>query len=159
MVNTEKHAPDESAFRQHLAAGPYLAGEAVGRWRVQRIEWPVVLITVQARDGRNFCFRFACEDYPTTAATARVWNLAENQPADFNDFPKGGPRIMAVFRNDWQDGTALYLPTDAVGIKTHPNWRTQYPSMIWRPDRGIVHYLEILHELLNTIDYAAEIAA
>lgn len=159
MADAKNSAPDEHAFRQHLAAGPYLAGEAAGRWQVQRIEWPVVLITVQAIDGRHFCFRFTCEDYPTTAATARVWDLADDQAPDFATWPKGGPRIQAVFRNDWLDGTALYLPTDAVGIKTHPNWRTQYPSMIWRPDRGIVHYLEILHELLNSTDYAAQVAA
>lgn len=159
MADSIQSMPDEKAFRQHLSTGPYLLGEVARRWRVLLIDWPVTIILVSAADGREFCFRFSCSNYPAEPPTARVWNETTNQPPPFEDWPKGGPRVMAVFRNDWNAGEALYLPTDAAGIKSHPNWRAQYPSMIWRPDRGIVHYLEILHELLNSIDYAAQAAA
>ena len=159
MASLKDYPPDERAFRQHLAAGPYLAGEAAGRWRLRKISWPAVVITVHASDGCDFGFRFVCEDYPTSPPTARVWDIDTDQPAPVENWPKGGPRIQAVFRSDWESGKALYLPTDAVGIKSHPDWKTRYPSMIWRPDRGIVHYLEILHELLNSIGYGAPAAA
>jgi hypothetical protein len=58
-----------------------------------------------------------------------------------------------VFRPDWKQGTALYLPCDRVSREGHDNWRTETPTMIWRPERGIMQYLEIVHELLNCGDY------
>ena len=67
--------------------------------------------------------------------------------------------MSAVFRTDWKNGTALYLPCDRESFVGHDNWRHEMPSKIWRPGDGIVQYLELVHELLQSRDYAAPVRA
>ncbi|MGD9920057.1 MAG: hypothetical protein AB7V13_01255 [Pseudorhodoplanes sp.] len=146
--------PDERAFRADAAKAAFRLGQAEGRWRLIDIAWPVVLIAVSASDGTEFVLRFDCQGYPAAAPTARPWDAAQNTPLAFDRWPgsKGG-RVRAVFRTDWKGGTALYLPCDRVSREGHDNWQHETPTMIWRPDRGITHYLEIVYELLHCADY------
>jgi hypothetical protein len=67
--------------------------------------------------------------------------------------------VSAVFRTDWKNGTALYLPCDRESFAGHDNWRHEMPSKIWRPVDGIVQYLELVHELLQSRDYTAPVRA
>lgn len=147
-------APDERAFRADAARPAFRLAQAEGRFRIISIAWPVVLVGVTAADGTEFCLRFDCTGYPATATTARLWDATRNTPLAHAFWPgsKGG-RVKAVFRTDWKDGTALYLPCDRVSIEGHDNWRRETPTMIWSPARGITQYLEIVHELLNCGDY------
>jgi hypothetical protein len=151
-------APDEKALRADVAKAAFRAGAAGKRWQLLGIEWPHVFITVTAQDGREFLLRFDCAGYPAMPPTAGPWDMAFNAVLAPDLWPRShGGRLGAVFRPDWKAGTALYLPCDRVSIIGHDNWRTEMPSKIWRPSAGVVQYLELVHELLNSRDYAAPI--
>jgi hypothetical protein len=119
----------------------------------------MVEIAVAARDEHEYVLRFDCSGYPQNPPTARLWDSGKNAPLDVASWPKGDGRIASVFRSDWKAGTALYLPCDRAAIEGHDNWRTQHPSKIWCPSKGIAQYLEIVHELLQSKDYVVPAAA
>ena len=115
---------------------------------------------MSARDGREYVLRFNCAGYPQTAPTGGPWDLKTNQVLAFDLWPRGrGGRVSAVFRTDWKNGTALYLPCDRESLAGHDNWRHEMPSKIWHPADGIVQYLELVHELLHSRDYTAPVRA
>jgi len=149
-------APDEKALRTDVAKATFRVAVLEQRWRLLDIAWPHVLIAITAKSGREYVLRFNCTGYPATAPTAGPWDVKHNAILAFDLWPRSkGGRLGAVFRTDWKGGTALYLPCDRVSIEGHDNWRTEMPSKIWRPSAGIVQYLELVHELLNSNDYAA----
>jgi hypothetical protein len=153
-------SPDERAFRADLAKANFRLGEAEKRWQFLGIAWPYVLISVTAKNQLAFVLRFNCDGYPTNPPTAGPWDAARNAVLAFNRWPRsGGGRLGAVFRPDWKGGTALYLPCDRESIVGHDNWRTQMPSKIWRPSAGIIQYLELAYELLNSSDYLPPLSA
>ena len=153
-------APDERAFEADVAKPAFRLGQAEGRWRLLKTTWPFVFINVTAKDGRAFTLRFNCAGYPQTPPTAGPWDIDRNAVLDFNRWPQGlSGRVKAVFRPDWKNGAALYLPCDRESIAGHPNWRTEMPSKIWRPADGILQYLELVHELLQSRDYAMAVCA
>jgi hypothetical protein len=147
-------SPDERAFRADAAKPALRLAEVEGRFRIIKVNWPMVLAGVTAADGAEFCLRLDCGGYPASAPTGRLWNAKTDAPLAVALWPgsKGG-RVKAVFRSDWKDGTALYLPCDRVAREGHDNWRQETPTMIWDPKRGLAQYLEIVHELLNCGDY------
>lgn len=147
-------APDERAFWTDIKKPIFRLGQIEERWRLATVSWPNPLIGITARDREEFILRFDCTGYPAAAPTGRLWDIAQNSPLPVNRWPgsKGG-RVKAVFRPDWKGGTALYLPCDRVSREGHDNWPNETPTMIWRPERGIIQYLEIVHELLNCGDY------
>lgn len=153
-------APDQRAFEADAGKAAFRLGHAEGRWRLLRVAWPYVLISVTARDGRGFTLRFNCAGYPQIAPTAGPWDAERDATLAFDLWPRGnGGRVTAVFRTDWKGGSALYLPCDREGLAGHENWRTEMPSKIWRPADGIVQYLELVYELLNSRDYAPPLGA
>lgn len=149
--------PDEQAFQDEVDGGSFQLAVHLGRWRIVRLAWPLADIEVAAapRPGAPdaYGFRFDCTNYPQSPPTARLWETAANAPLPVNRWPAGRSRVPAVFRPKWHKGACLYLPCDRQSISGHDNWRTQYPSLIWRPEKGIQLYLEALHELLNSSDY------
>lgn len=152
-------APDEKALWNDLESGRFLAGEARKRWRLVSVQWPAVQIGIRARDGYEFVLRFDCSGYPQNAPTARLWNAEREAPLEVALWPKGGGRIAAVFNPNWMSGIALYLPCDRTAIEGHDNWRNEHPAKIWNSEKGITQYVEIVHELLQSRDYAARTAA
>lgn len=157
-------SPDERALRADLAKAPFRLGQADHRWRLMEITWPSVLIGVFAKDGREYVIRFDCTGYPQSPPTGSPWDPIRGRTLAFDQWPqsRGGSqhgRVGAVFRPDWQNGTSLYLPCDRVPLSTHDNWRTEHPSKLWRPAEGIVHYLEVVHELLHSSDYLSPAGA
>lgn len=152
--------PDQRAFEADITKAVFRLGALEERWRLHSVSWPFVLIEVRARDGRLYALRFNCAGYPQTAPTAGPWDTTQNTILQFNQWPRGnGGRVTAVFRTDWKNGTALYLPCDRESIVGHDNWRVQMPSKIWRPSEGLVQYLELVYELLNSRDYQAPLCA
>lgn len=153
--------PDERAFRADVERAPFLLGVIEGRWRLIKIEATIAIIAVVAKDAQAYEFRFDVAGFPQQPPTARLWHAASNAPLPFDQWPRSarGGRLGAVFRQDWQSGSALYLPCDRQALAGHDGWRTQMPSKIWRPEIGIVHYLELVHELLHCPDYAPPSAA
>lgn len=132
-------APDERAFLADVNKPAFQLGQADGRWRILNVSWPFALISVTAKDGRQYVLRFDCSGYPQAPPTAGPWDSKLNARLAFDRWPRSrGGRLGAVFRPNWKDGTALYLPCDRLSILGHDNWRTEMPSKIWRPAEGIV---------------------
>lgn len=149
-------APDERALQADLAKPAFRLGEVDGRWRLQSVLWPHVLVGVIAKDGLEFMLRLNCAGYPQVPPTGGPWDLQKSAVLNAAFWPRSsGGRVGAVFNPNWKDGTALYLPCDRESLAGHDNWRTEMPSKIWRPGDGIVQYLELVHELLNCRDYSA----
>jgi hypothetical protein len=136
-------------LEQHLRSARFLAGAARGRWRFVQLEWPQLFVEVSAREGCGVVLKLECSGYPQQAPTAMPWDLGTGAMLSTSLWPRGG-RVSNVFRPDWKNGTALYLPCDRQSIDGHPNWLTEYPSLIWKPDRGIVQYIETIHDLLQS---------
>ena len=149
------NAPDQRAFEADVERPAFRLGEAEGRWHFVEMAWPFVLIAVTAKDQRQYVLRFDCSGYPQTPPTGGPWDSSRNAVLAFDLWPRGrGGRVSAVFRTDWKDGTALYLPCDRKSFAGHDNWRHEMPSKIWRPKDGIIQYLELVYDLLNCGDYA-----
>jgi len=152
--------PDERAFRADVGKPAFRLAEKEGRWRLIGVAWPFALIAVTAADGRACTLRFNCAGYPQEPPTGGPWDARTNAVLAFNKWPQSrGGRVGTVFRAQWKNGTALYLPCDRESINGHPNWRHEMPSKIWRPADGINQYLELVHELLNCADYAPPVCA
>lgn len=152
-------SPEEAVFRAHLAGGPFRSGAAAGRWRLASLAWPYALIGVRATDGIEYGLRFECTDYSRTAPTARPWDIAQNTPLAQNLWPTGRARVSLAFNPAWKNGDCLYLPCDRQSIEGHANWFQEHPSLIWDPTIGIVHYLRVVYDLLNSGDYGGRRAA
>lgn len=151
-------APDETSLRADLVSAHFLSGEDRGRWEFEKLEWPHLYVSVTARDGRAFALRLNCCGFPNQPPTGTFWDLAANTRLPFNQWPTGGERISLAFKPGWKDGNALYIPCDRESIAGHDNWVSQYPQLIWKPAKGITHYLEVVHGLLQSRDYACAAA-
>lgn len=156
-------APDQVLLDRDLSAPEFRCGEIEGRWRHVGTSWPYVVIRVSAapRSGAppQFTFRFECTGYRQVAPTAQLWDTEVNGPLAPQRWPTGRSIVPSVFRRDWKNGTCLYLPCDRRSIEGHPNWISEYPSRLWDVSRGILCYLEQLHELLNSNDYTGVVGA
>ena len=146
--------PDQRAFEADVAKAAFRLGQAEERWRLISVVWPFLFFGVVAKDGREYVLRLNCDGYPQVEPTGGPWDIKTDQVLAFDLWPRGkGGRVSAVFRTDWKSGTALYLPCDRESILGHDNWRNEMPSKIWRPADGIVQYLELVYELLQSCDY------
>ena len=152
-------SPEEAVFRAHLAGGRYLSSAAAGRWRFISVSWPHAVFAVLAADGIEYGLRFECTNYPRTPATARPWDFELDAPLAIEKWPTGRQRIPLAFNPDWKNGSCLYLPCDRVSIEGHANWHNEHPNLLWNPDLGVVHYLRLVHDLLNSGDYGGRRAA
>lgn len=148
-------APDERALQADIAKPSFRLGEMDERWRLIKVEWPYLFVSVRAKDGEDFTLRLDCLGYPQSPPTGGPWDIEKNAVLEHTNWPRSnGGRVGAVFNPGWKAGTALYLPCDRESIVGHDNWRQEMPSKIWRPEDGIVQYLELVHELLNSRDYS-----
>ena len=146
-------SPEQAVFRQHLAGGCFRSGATASRWRTVSVTWPHAIFAVRASDGIEYGLRFECSDYPRTAPTARPWDIDRDVALAFEQWPAGRERIPLAFNPSWKNGQCLYLPCDRQSLEGHAAWLQQHPSLIWDPDLGIVHYLRVIHDLLNSGDY------
>jgi hypothetical protein len=147
--------PDRATLERDLAATPFREGVARGRWRLIEIAWPHVLFGVLARDRREFMLRLECSNYPAHPPTGGLWDTATGGPPAAAGWPHGDEAFSSVFRRDWQNGRALYMPLDRVSRTGHPDWGSQHPHLVWKPEIGIVQYLSEIHRHLNSRGYHA----
>jgi hypothetical protein len=149
--------PDRLLLEEDLAAPSFRRGEADGRWRHVSMSWPFVIVAVVAPPRPNapaeFAFRFECSGYRRTPPTAQPWDVQSGGPLPAGRWPTGPKFVSGVFRPEWKQGTCLYLPCDRLSIDGHHNWHSDHPNRLWQPDRGIVCYLEQIHDLLHYSDY------
>lgn len=151
-------SPDRLLLERDLAAPGFRCGQFDERWRLVQLSWPHATIAVSA-PPRNaapseYAFRFECSGYPQIPVTAQPWNIEANSPLNAAKWPTGVSHVPAVFRPEWRDGGCLYLPCDRYSIEGHDNWRTEHPSRLWNPQRGIVSYLEQIYDLFHQSDYS-----
>ena len=139
----------ERAFREHAERPDFQLGVLRGQWRIHRIDWPVAIIGVTARDGVEWGFHFLLDGYPAALPNARPWDIEKNVQLPPALWPKGTGRVAAVFAPHWNTN-ALYLPCDRLALPGHHHWVGLHPELLWRPATGIIHYLEIIHELLSS---------
>jgi hypothetical protein len=150
-------SPSEDAIQSHLQSGRFLAGAARGRWQLRALAFPTVCVAICASDGRRIVLRFDCTGYPDVAPTATVWDWVNGRALSPSQWPRGG-RVSQVFNPSWKGGAALYIPCDRQSIEGHPNWYAQYPWLIWKPSVGLVHYIEAIHEVLQSYELIAQAA-
>jgi hypothetical protein len=151
-------AADELAIQADLDGATFVLGVCDKRWRLAApIDWPYLYIAVSAAERRKapneYVFRFNCAGYPK-GVTGSLWDLSRKTLPEITAWPAGRIRVPSVFRPDWKSGTALYLPCDCVSIQGHEAWHSKHPSQCWSEKIGIVRYLEVLSELLNSSDYS-----
>jgi hypothetical protein len=150
-------SPDQLVLEQHVSAPEFRCGQMEGRWRHVATSWPNVLIAVGAAQRPNapneYGFRFECTGYPQSPPTCQPWDLTANAPLPAQRWPTGRSIVPSVFRPGWRNGTCLYLPCDRTAIEGHVNWQHEHAGRLWNPVRGIVCYLEQLHDLLIQDDY------
>lgn len=143
---------DERAFRSHVERPDFQIRVIKGHWRLLRIVWPHADIAIMARDETEWGFRFLLDGYPAQLPNARPCDIATGDPLAGSLWPRGSGRLAAVFNPNWNVG-ALYVPCDRLALPGHDQWITQMPELLWPPARGIIHYLEIIHDLLSSSAY------
>lgn len=145
--------PDEQSLRADLASARFLSGQDRGRWRLHRLDWPYVFIGVFAGNGKEFMLRLDCQGFPTAPPTGTFWDLVAGVRLPDVRWPRSGERMSLAFRPDWKGGMALYVPCDRESLVGHDAWPAQYPQLIWNPAKGISHYLEVVHDLLQGFEH------
>ena len=155
--------PDRALLERDLVAPEFRCGTIESRWRHVESAWPLIIFAVSAAPRSNapaeYGFRFECSGYRQVPVTAQPWDLDARTPLAFPKWPTGTLIVPSVFRSGWKGGACLYLPCDRGSIEGHGNWLAAYPARLWDPTRGIVCYLEQLHELLNSRDYTGTCGA
>ena len=155
--------PDCLSFERDLAAIEFRCGQAENRWRHITTTWPHSVIAVSAAPRPNspteYGFRFECNGYPKVPITCQPWNLSTDAPLALNKWPTGRVIVPSVFRPGWKAGQCLYIPCDRISIQGHVNWPNEHPHRLWNPARGIICYLEQIHELLNQGDYTGALSS
>ncbi len=150
--------PDRVLLEADLAAPDFRCGQIEGKWRHVTITWPYAVFAVSAAERADapneYGFRFECSGYRQAPVTAQLWDVTAHAPLPPRRWPAGRSIIPSVFRPDWKSGQCLYLPCDRMSIEGHPNWIHEHPSRLWQPSRGIICYLEQIHDLLNQSDYS-----
>lgn len=136
-----------------LGAGRFKAGAAKKRWQLLALKWPYVYVEVFDHQGRAVCIRFDCTGYPDIAPQGTPWDYANQHQLPAHLWPKGG-RVSQVFNPGWQNGAALYIPCDRISIAGHDNWKVEHPHLIWNPTRGLLQYVEAIHEILQSHELA-----
>jgi hypothetical protein len=149
MAEMDTVMRNQQALAEHLAAGRFRAGVARGRWRLIKTQWPFAFIEVIDRNGHWVCIRLECSGYPERPPQGTPWNVELDQQLSGDKWPRGG-RVSQVFNPGWKNGTALYIPCDRESIIGHDNWYRELPHLIWNSAKGIIHYIEAIHEVLQS---------
>lgn len=154
--------PDTAILHQHVNDADFQTGVDNGRWGISNENseyptWPVIIIWIKATPKTNgperFYFRFDLSGYPSSAPTACPWNIETSTRLDNGSWPKGSRFVSNTFNPGWNPA-ALYAPCDRIAMQGHDGWRTQFPDLWWQPSFKITVYLNFLHRLLNSSDYA-----
>lgn len=157
-METDASSPAQQLLEQDLAKPDIRCGEGEGRWRHIATCWPHVVFAVAAplrpASPTEFGFRFECSGYRQIAVIGQPWDLSADAPLPRVQWPTGRSIVSSVFRPDWKQGHCLYIPCDRMSIEGHPNWLSEHPARLWQPARGIICYLEQIHELFNQSDYS-----
>ena len=149
-------SPDQRAFTADANAPSFKAGVLRQDWTIDRVNWPIVQITIAAaprKDGPDgFMLRCDFTNYPAAAPTATPWDVTRDAPLTETQRPKGED-VGMVFRSNWEEGRALYCGYDRVALAGHPNWMSEHPNTTWTVDRDLTWWVSRVWDLLNSDDY------
>jgi hypothetical protein len=157
---------DRQIFEADLASAPFRAGVSRGIWGIAaadavpaNITFPRAIFWLGAapRTGApdRFYVTLDCAGYRGVSPTGTFWDPERKEILAVERRPKGAPgsRFAKVFRTDWESGSAFYHPYDRHGARTHPQWATEQPHLVWTPEHTIVDFLTEFHELLHSGEY------
>ena len=158
--------PDQRVFEDDLSSAEFRAGVARDFWNLAGVDvlpdglaWPMRVFWMAAAARTNAPLRFYVHldlsSYRSVPPTGTFWDPATKSTLEFSRRPKGKPgsRFAKIFRTDWENGSAFYHPYDRVAAKSHPNWATEQPHLVWTSGHTVVDYLEEFYSLLNGGDY------
>ncbi len=158
--------PDQRLFDEDLLSAEFRMGAEKGMWGLPApdllpdgIAWPTRIFWLAAAVRPNapdrFYVRLDAAGYRAAPPTGTFWDPTTRSTLDIGKRPKGKKesRFAKVFRTDWENGVAFYHPYDRHAAKSHPDWATAQPHLVWTSERTIVDYLEEFHSLLNSGDY------
>ncbi|MBN8686139.1 MAG: hypothetical protein J0M10_03940 [Chitinophagales bacterium] len=154
--------PDLALFDQHMNEASFQSGIDAGQWGLMdpgatHTQWPKIIIWVRAasKPGKPdlFYFSFDLSGYPNQAPAACPWDPETRAALSPDRWPRGRKLINFTFNFSWNP-TALYAPCDRIAMAGHDPWREQFPELWWQPHFKITVYLNYLHHLLNSSDYA-----
>jgi hypothetical protein len=154
--------PDTALFHHHVMDAEFQAGVDRHEWGIYEENheyptWPIVIIWIQALSKEpsleKYYFRFDLSGYPVSAPTACPWDVEFNRRLDNSQWPRGQKLVSATFNYGWNPN-ALYAPCDRVAMAGHDVWSMQHPDLWWLSTFKITVYLNFLHRLLNSADYA-----
>lgn len=152
---------DKGMFKKHVSEASFQNGVDKGRWEILSNEdfpeWPKVLVRIRARAKKDtpgsFTFRFDLSGYPSTAPTCCIWDEEKKAILEDSKWPKGPTYVSKVFNHGWRKD-ALYSPCDRIAMQGHDNWKTDHPDYYWQSSFSIKVYVQFIHDLLNSDDYA-----
>ena len=139
-ANVSQGTPLGVEAKRYMDAGEYVPDEVTNRMVRNRIDEP------DAGHG------FLLDGYPAQLPNARPCDLESGVPLSPEHWPKGSGRVAAAFNPGWNPA-ALYLPCERLALPGHNQWVSQHPHLLWPPARGIIHYVEIIHDLLASVAY------
>ena len=153
--------PDERAFEADVAKATFRLGAAEGRWRLAEVSWPFVFIGISARDAREYILRFNCAGYPQAAAVGSALGPEDQPSARLRSVAARARRARSAqfFAPTGRTAPRLYLPCDRESFVGPRQLAARDAVEDRRPGDGIVQYLELVHELLQSRDYAAHVRA
>lgn len=152
--------PQEQAIAGAFTSPAFRLGVSRGLWRLLRRDGVVAIIAIACADRgdevNDYLLHFDLTNYPREAPTGFLWDEDAKIGLPQARWPTGGERITQVFNAQFHPGRCLYLPCDRFAIANHGTGWVDGPEnqpFRWQPERGLVFYLEIVSELLNSKDY------
>ena len=147
--------PDQAAVAAHLASHRFRRGEAMGRWRLLGHFHPEVLIAVSAaaRIGSPdwLLLRMQVEAFPAIGPTGQLYHGGEDRALVAHERPRGADGNVHPCFSDF--GPCLYHPIDRLSF-AGGHWAGQYADERWHPHFHLTRYIEVLHEILHSAEYA-----
>lgn len=150
IVPTVGIDPAQKRLERDLQSAPVLLGIDAGMWRVDRLTWPYLFVSIAAGDGHFLSMRLLVDGYPAQAPAGEPWDLSGTGPLPTSLWPTGGTAPQIFRSADWsvQNGNAPYMACDRRGLAAHGNWAQEHPNRAWNASRTIEFYLrEVHHEL------------
>ena len=154
--------PDLLLFNQHVLESAFQTGVDNRMWGIEnddpaRPPWPYVFIWVEAATKSDYpdryYFRFDLNGYSNIAPTACPWDIVIDSRLASEKWPRGIKFVSNTFNPGWNPN-ALYAPCDRAAMPGHESWQQQFPELWWQSNFKIPVYLNFLHRLLNSADYA-----
>lgn len=158
---TDVMKPDERTLRADLNSVPFQSQINL-RWGEPKVDWPFVYVWVKARPTESgvdhYWLRLDCSDYPQRAPTATFWDMEVNLKLEDAKRPWGIGEVGLAFRTDWPgdppgSGGAFYLPCDRIALEGHADWPEKHSRRIWKPEKGVIYYLDEVTRLLDSQEY------